>query len=364
MKLWGNSKSDNNFRKDLEKKLDKVLFHWDVIEEGAGGGWIKGEKEPVNIARLLRGTQIFGGTGSGKSSGSGKTIAKAFLKSGFGGLVLCAKPDERKTWEKYARETEQEHRLEVFNVESGLQFNPILYEATRGGEGAGETLNLVELIMNIHLLGQNYMSGGGGGSEPFWESALRRCLSRSIDLLKLSERPINMVNMRKIMVSALTKDDAKNYEKTRNERRQIKKQIADEKDPNKKEHLEVSFHKLGSKITNFRKNNYCLDCVLKAASLVKEQTDREKNTYQLVRDYFFREFANLSERTRSVVEEFFYGLAEPFVLDGILKNQFSDKVSPELKPEKCYEENKIIIVDFDVKNFLLSGIYAQGIYSA
>ena len=62
----------------------------------------------------VRGTQIFGGIGSGKSSGSGKTIAKAFLKNGFGGLVLCAKPDEKENWVQYAKEMGREDDLIIF----------------------------------------------------------------------------------------------------------------------------------------------------------------------------------------------------------------------------------------------------------
>ena len=38
----------------------------------------------------FEGTQIFGSTGSGKLSGSGKAIALAFLESYLGGLVLTA----------------------------------------------------------------------------------------------------------------------------------------------------------------------------------------------------------------------------------------------------------------------------------
>ena len=60
------------------------------------------------IRDAVRGVQIFGGIGSGKSSGSGRTFAKAFLKNGFGGLVLCAKPDERQNWEQLAKEAGRE----------------------------------------------------------------------------------------------------------------------------------------------------------------------------------------------------------------------------------------------------------------
>lgn len=54
----------------------------------------------------VRGVQIFGGIGSGKSSGSGRTLALSLLKSGFGGLVLTGKVGETALWvEDYARRT-------------------------------------------------------------------------------------------------------------------------------------------------------------------------------------------------------------------------------------------------------------------
>lgn len=52
-------------------------------------------KDTWTLRDAVCGSQIFGGIGSGKTSGSGRTIAKAFLKNGFGGIIPCAKPDER-----------------------------------------------------------------------------------------------------------------------------------------------------------------------------------------------------------------------------------------------------------------------------
>src|SRR5450432_1454255 len=52
----------------------------------------------------FQGTQVFGGTGSGKSSGSGQALARAFLKANLGGLVLTAKTDEAAQWEEYAKD--------------------------------------------------------------------------------------------------------------------------------------------------------------------------------------------------------------------------------------------------------------------
>src|SRR5687767_4369623 len=66
---------------------------------------------PVDCWRLqdaAEGAIIFGATGSGKTTGSGEAIAKSFLRAGCGGLVLTAKVDEAKLWERYCRETGRE----------------------------------------------------------------------------------------------------------------------------------------------------------------------------------------------------------------------------------------------------------------
>jgi len=56
----------------------------------------------------VQGVQIFGTTGSGKSSGSGAFLAKSYLTAGFGGLILTVKIDEKEHWQKYCQETGRE----------------------------------------------------------------------------------------------------------------------------------------------------------------------------------------------------------------------------------------------------------------
>lgn len=72
------------------------------------------------IRDACQGVQIFGAIGSGKTSGSGAALAKAFLRQGFGGLVMCAKPEERVLWERYAHETDRsEHLIVISPDQSG-----------------------------------------------------------------------------------------------------------------------------------------------------------------------------------------------------------------------------------------------------
>ena len=64
-----------------------------------------GKNLPENYWSLndaFQGVQVFGATGSGKSSGSGQALARAFLDSNMGGLVLTAKTDEVHAWQQYA----------------------------------------------------------------------------------------------------------------------------------------------------------------------------------------------------------------------------------------------------------------------
>ncbi len=61
--------------------------------------------EALTLRACCEGIFITGSSGSGKTTGSGAAIAKAYLRNGFGGLVTCCKPDEPEVWRRYARET-------------------------------------------------------------------------------------------------------------------------------------------------------------------------------------------------------------------------------------------------------------------
>jgi hypothetical protein len=91
---------------------------------------------PWRIRDALEGTAILGDMGSGKTSGSGKTIARAFLKAGFGGLVLCQKTDECESWIHYATECGRRDQLLIVNPRQPWRFNFLDYTFRCGGEGA------------------------------------------------------------------------------------------------------------------------------------------------------------------------------------------------------------------------------------
>ena len=130
-------------------------------------------KDSWTVDDAMKGISIFGGTGSGKTSASGRTLALKYLDEGWGGIVLCAKPDEAGLWKDYCEETGRSKDLIVFKKNAVHQegefkgqlmvFNPVDYELRRPGEGAGETQNITNIFMNIYRMG-NRIAGGGDNS--------------------------------------------------------------------------------------------------------------------------------------------------------------------------------------------------------
>ncbi|GAB3983422.1 hypothetical protein GCM10028806_56680 [Spirosoma terrae] len=302
----------------MEAILNKTLFHFDQ----AG-------TESFKVVDAVRGVQIFGGIGSGKTSGSGKWIAKSFLMNGFGGIVLCGKPDEAETWIEYAKQSGRQKDIIHFREGSEYYFNPLEYERSRTDEGGGLTSNLSTLFLNLYKLGQRINGGEPKEGERFWEASLKRCLNRVIDLIKMSGQELSVRNMVEIVASMPDADEMV--------------VISGLDEEGVKKHGE---------------DNYCLRCLHAAYEQLDEEDTKLIRDYYLVDSYFMEEMPKLYPETRTTIQEMFRGLAEPF-LSGLLADHFAQGLN--ISPEATHE-GKIIILDFPVKKYLEAGIYAQGIF--
>lgn len=145
-----------------------------------------------------QGVHIFGGIGSGKTSGSGKALASAYLRAGMGGLVLAAKPEEVDLWLRYARENGRANSVVLFG-ERGGSFNFLDYELARQGpDGIG---SVVECLMRI-LDAARLSKGDGRGGEPFWEDATRQLLRNSIPILRAATGTVRIPDIIRFVSSA------------------------------------------------------------------------------------------------------------------------------------------------------------------
>ena len=90
------------------------------------------DTDVITLSDAKTGVLITGKTGSGKTSGPGRLLAKNYLRAGFGGLVLCVKADEPTLWRSLLKQTGREQDGIFFGEDPGYCFNFLDYEARVG----------------------------------------------------------------------------------------------------------------------------------------------------------------------------------------------------------------------------------------
>lgn len=280
------------------------------------------KKDTFSINDSTLGVQIFGATGSGKTTGSGKFLATSFLRAGYGGLVLTVKTDEREVWEKYCQQTGRE--LLVFSPDSEWKFNFLEYEQKR--KGGGITENIVNLFLSIIEVDSKK---GKVQTEDFWQNTLKQMLRNAIDLISISEEDLSVYNIYKVISSA----------------------------PQKPEDTEMIEDENGEEfLTRWMQTSYCNELIEKAGA--RNLDSSKKQDFDIVFDYWVKEFPNLANDTRSSIVASFTSIADIF-LRGILRDMFT--TTTNIFPEFSLE-GVVILIDFPVHQYDKVGQYAQLVF--
>lgn len=266
----------------------------------------------------FQGVQVFGGTGSGKSSGSGQAIALAFLDANMGGLVLTAKNDEAHAWQEYAKATGRETNLLIVDETAKWRFNFLSYELNRQGAGAGHTENLVNLFASV-LEASERKHGQGGGGDSYWQRTLKQLLRNAIDLAVIAADDLDLPSLYRIVTSAP----------------RSAAEAEDEK---------------------WKKESVCYGLIEVAEGRAKEK--KREADFELTRDYWLKEFPGLAVETRSVIVSTFTSMADCF-LRGMLRNLFCTDTN--FRPEDTFA-GKIIIFNLPVKEYNELGQFAQVLF--
>lgn len=271
------------------------------------------------IRDAFQGIQVFGATGSGKSTGSGKHIAQAFLEANFGGLVLTAKTDEIGEWKKYAKKTGRENDLLIFGPGEKYRFNFLQYELSRESRGAGHTENLANLFCAVMEAGEK--RGNGGNQDPYWQRATKQLLRNAIELVVIATGEISLPFIYSVITSAPTS-------------------FAQAED------------------SSWQNKSFCY-ALIQAAEEKSKGTDRFED-FKLAENYWLKEYAGFAVETRSSIVSIFTTMADCF-LRGILRTLFCTTTTPEITPEACFD-GAIILIDLPVKEFYELGIFSQALY--
>jgi uncharacterized membrane protein YgcG len=145
------------------------------------------------------GTHIFGGIGSGKTTGSGKMLAGAFLRAGFGGYVTCSKPEEIPLWQNLAKKHNRSSSLVLLNEDEG--FNFLTYQlALHGIDGIG---TVVECLMRVlEAAKRASATATQKGGEAFWEESMRMTLRYAVPVLYCASGEVSISDLIRFISTA------------------------------------------------------------------------------------------------------------------------------------------------------------------
>lgn len=272
-----------------------------------------GNKEDVwRLKDAFEGVLILGAPGSGKTSGSGTFFAESFIRAGFGGLVLTAKPGEAQRWQRLCEALGRAGDVVTID-RNGPKLNILAYECQRPGGDLALANNLVSFFrVLIETVSQGTKSSG---QDDFWTSATNQLMRSLFEAFILAGETPTIDALNQFIALAPTKPLSDPSEDWRT----------------------IPF--FGS--------------ILERAS---EQDDPEaRRVFAHILDYWTREFPSYADRTRSSITLGFTAMADILSSRGIHELICS---TTDLTPEAILSGN-IVIIDLPLKEFGSGGLLVQ-----
>lgn len=165
--------------------------------------WSAGGQDVWTLDDVTQGTLILGATGSGKSTCSGRTLAKAMLAKQFGGMILTTKPGEGREWGMFCDSVNRQDQVRWIRLGGPLKLNLLAYETQRLGAGAHLTENLVGFFrVLLSVMGQRH---GQRANEGFWQNAGNQLLRNLLDVFLISKSPLSLDRLADFVSAAPTK---------------------------------------------------------------------------------------------------------------------------------------------------------------
>jgi type IV secretory pathway TraG/TraD family ATPase VirD4 len=292
-----------NMRKGVRKVRDALapaLFWWT-------------DNDPFTERDLLNGgVAIFGRTGSGKTSSSGRVIASSVVRlPGSGGLILSAKPEDKAMWQGIFKAAGREGDLLVFSPDSPLRFNFIDYEMRAGGH----TRNIVRCITTI---GETLRSTNnkGGENADFWEAEQTRMLQMAVEVVKQAHGRVTAPDLQKFIGGAATSPEML-----------------------KSDAWFAGFHAKTMQAAHDRK-----------------KSPIEQHDFDLAADYWVTEYPAMADRTRSSISTGVFGILSVFNT-GVVRELVS--TATNVTPEDMFR-GKWILVDMPPSELGDVGLFVAG----
>ena len=286
------------------------------------------------IRHACSGVAVFGATGSGKTSASGRLLALKYLMAGWGGLALTVKPDDVDLWRSYCAMTGRLDDLVVIEPKGKHAFNIIDHAAGHGNGGVAATDAIVEMLYEVIEAGQTQDSGKADDS--FWREQLQLLITNTIDLCTLAYNSVSLQAIYDIVQTIPygneTIQDPTDGDKAFH--RAFKAALA---------HVNEKIDVWAVTLTEEDKAGLQDDAAYEQAVM---DAVPDARLYKFVNGYFVDEFVRLAEKTRSIIQVsvsafMFHLLREPFY------TLFCRNPST-ITPEDCFD-GKIVLINLPVK---------------
>jgi hypothetical protein len=295
-------------------QIDLPEFDPMTIIRDLGGG------DVFRIGDALTGNIVFGATGSGKTSAVARFLALGYLAAGFGGIVLCSKPDESAQFAKWAAEAGREDDLVIIDAAGTWRFNFMECEASRPDEGGGLAINLVHILDEIGIAISGNIETGGGSSK-FWEQSVHTTNTHLVNLVLLAGLQVSLPLLRSIVNTAA--------------------------------HTPEQVHD-----PEWRKDSTCAQIIAEADMATQKADPQVRADYEECFDFWMRDWPQISDKTRSIIELMLTSLIEPLVTRPLRKIFSSDT---NIKPEDSFD-GKIIVVNLPIAQYRIVGRIANLIF--
>lgn len=280
------------------------------------------DEDAFTVRDCCTGFAVFGGTGSGKTSGSGYFLAQNLMRAGFGGLVLTVKPDEAADWQRWAASAGRSADLRFISAKAGARFDFLKYEQGRVGDGAGKTFNLVQMFKVIGEQASPLPSGSAGsGDDAYWLSSALDLIHAIIEVIKARGEPLSMSTIAGY-VGQVSKASS-----------------------------------LSGFLDSLQETRERITAAYQAGDLVM----RDASDFITASLFFANHWAGLSERTTSSILARAQSLYNSFLYGEMADIFAKGELDEDLIPEVAFERGHIIVVDLPVLEWQTLGTVAQSI---
>jgi len=274
--------------------------------------------DPFTVRHAAEGVAIFGAVGSGKTSGSGATLARAYMDAGMGGLVLCVKPDERALWQRYAHQTGRGDSLIIVSPTSPWRFNILRYILKRPGMVGSRVEALVKFcttVLDVAKRGEKSRDG----EQEFWNSARDELLRNGIELCIMARGDVSWEMLDEIFSSLPRSDN-------------------EVQDP--------AWHE----------QSLCYRLIMEADA--RERTSRQQSDYELTARFFLQKWLTYPQDTRGSVLAT-WGVFAGMWLRGTVAELFSTETN--FIPEVSFT-GAMIVIDMPVRVYGEAGRFVQAAF--